>query len=122
MTPEERNRLDKLPLWAQDLILRQERSNVFLHKQLAEARGHNPDTNVLIRHYGEPDATLPKDARVTFITEAHHPRPRTNSIEVGHRTDGWLGVYITSGGYLEVRPQASNVVMIRAADDFLERA
>lgn len=121
MRPEEKDRIKKLPAWAQDLILRQERDMAYLREKLEEERDlreGDVETNVLIDRYDREPTLLPVNSRVTFRVEGFESeRPVNVSIKHSSRW-GRLGAKQTLEVYSEdgtvlVSPQASNVVHVQ---------
>lgn len=98
----------KLPKYVQNELHRLEADLRRAKRQLAEME--SGDTNVRYGGYGD-EHHLPRDSRVTFTVSGE-------DLAVGivkYDTKEQLSIY-TGDGYLDIRPQSSNVVTVVVRD------
>jgi hypothetical protein len=115
-----KERMDRLPKWAQDKIGLLERDLRQTTKERDELRTKEFGGSgaVVVQEYGfgeHPDTFLPDRARIRFAFDGKCPFSKEKWIECWRGEDR---VYVMASHYpLVVYPRASNTLELRVADD-----
>ena len=109
-----RNKMARLPKWAQNLIANQDRLLAERDRHIAELSAGPEDSDVYVHDYVHPDRLLGKGVPVSF-------RIANGIITVKHskQTPGALEIRSTSNRAFQplyITPQVSNVFQVRLGD------